>query len=35
MRNISKATFLSFHVKLIYSAISHNENREIMSKKAC
>ena len=33
MRNISRETFLSFHVKLIYNAISHNKMRETISKK--
>lgn len=33
MRNISKGTFLSFHVKLIYNAISYNKMRETISKK--
>jgi hypothetical protein len=33
MRNISKATFLSFHVKLIYNAISYNKMRGTISKK--
>lgn len=28
MRNNSKTTFLSFYVKLIYNAISENENRK-------
>lgn len=34
MRNISRATFLSFHVKLIYNAMSYNKMRETISKKA-
>lgn len=33
MRNISRATFLSSHVKLIYNAMSYNKMREIISKK--
>ena len=33
MRNISRETFLSFHVKLIYNAISYNKMRETISKK--